>query len=386
MRFTHILLAGVVGAVVLVSASGFAQQSASATATAAAEIKPVIVPVVVRDKRGNLVPNLTQTDFSLQASSKPQTITSVEHESTLPITFGVLVDVSPGQSHALDEERTATAAFLNKTIAPPAANKAFVVQFARNVELLEDVTDSHPKLQRGLQQLATAAPGQPTFQPVSTGTDDSENGHARAGSALYDAVFLSSDEITSKQPGRRVLVLITDGVDRNSKESIASSIEAAQRADTILYAVYVRSEQKPESRHDNNNGSPNQRTGYPGSPGGYPGGGGYPGSYPGGTGRGQPGTGTPSTTSREPLEDGKKNLVRMCGETGGRVFELSKHEPLEMIYDEIAEELHAQYRLTFTPTADITKDGYHEVDVALTGALAKSKANLQTRDGYFTTN
>ncbi len=57
---------------------------------------------------------------------------------------------------------------------------------------------------------------------------------------LYDALFLSSDEVMGKQTGRKALVILTDGVDHGSKESLASAIEAAQRADAIVYAIYFK--------------------------------------------------------------------------------------------------------------------------------------------------
>ena len=81
--------------------------------------------------------------------------------------------------------------------------------------------------------------------------------------------------------------------------------------------------------------------------------------------------------------DGKKVLERMCGETGGRVFEV-KGKTVDAIYTQIAEELRAQYRLGFTPTAEGAAEGYHQITLALAGAEAKNKDTVQTRDGYYT--
>ncbi|WP_433965778.1 hypothetical protein [Tunturiibacter gelidiferens] len=88
----------------------------------------------------------------------------------------------------------------------------------------------------------------------------------------------------SKQTGRKAVIILSDGVDRNSKENLVRSIEAAQRADTIIYAIYF----KGEESHPQNNNPQRGHGGYPG--GGFPGGG-YPGGgYPGGRG-GYPGGG-----------------------------------------------------------------------------------------------
>jgi len=82
--------------------------------------------------------------------------------------------------------------------------------------------------------------------------------------------------------------------------------------------------------------------------------------------------------------DGKKVLERMCGETGGRVFEVKGKKTVDAIYTQIAEELRAQYRLGFTPTAEGASEGYHQIALTLAGPEAKDKDTVQTRDGYYT--
>jgi VWFA-related protein len=333
------------------------------------EAKLVVVPASVRDKKNALIGTLKKEDFVLQVDGKPQTIRYFDHDSDVPLTLGLLVDTSQSQRNVIDDERTASSAFLDKMLAPN-RDKAFVVQFARQVELLQDITDSRPKLQQALKQLDTSSP---SFQPG----DDDRDRYTNGGTALYDAVFLSSDEILSKQKGRRALILLTDGADRNSKESLVNAIESAQRADTIVYAIYYKGD---EQRDRSNNGSPGggRRGGGIGFPGG--GGGGWPGGGGGQRGGGNPTGGHGGQNSI----DGKKVLERICGETGGRVFDVSKKQTVEAIYTQIAEELRAQYRLGFTPSSDASSDGYHQVALTLTGAEAKNKDYIQTRDGYYT--
>ena len=210
------------------------------------------------------------------------------------------------------------------------------------------------------------------------------------GTTLYDALFLSSDELMSKQKGRKAVIILSDGVDSGSKESLASSIEAAQRADTIVYAIYYQGNRGgfQQDRDQRGGGYPGGRGGgYPG--GGYPGGGypggGYPGGgggYPGGGGRG--GGQRPQDTSRP---DGKKILQRMADETGGRLFEVSKKETLADIYKQIGEEMRAQYRLGYTPDKDTASDGYHRLDLSFSKSTPNGKdLYIQTRDGYYVGN
>lgn len=371
----------------------FAQQKptspspVSTAATISVDARLVNLPAVVRDKKGALVQNLTKADFTLQVDGHPETIRYFDLDSNLPLTLGLLVDVSASQRKAIDEERTASGAFLDEMLtAPPnrAPDQAFVIQFARQTELLQDLTPSKPKLQAALKEIDTPNPD----DSATTDPDDSSSGGHRThgGTTLYDAVFLASDELMSKQKGRKALIILSDGVDRGSKESLTSAIEAAQRADTILYAIYFKGEESGPDNNRSRGGSGGRGGGFPGGGrfpgGGYPGGGypggGYPGGgYPGGGGgRGgnRPGGGGASHV------DGKKILERMTGETGGRFFEVNRKQSVAQIYDQIAEELRAQYRLGYTPDQATASDGYHQIDLSVNG----KGLTVQTRDGYYT--
>ena len=370
------------------------------TATLSVQAKLVVVPAVVRDKKNAIINTLTKDSFALTVDGKPQTVRYFDKDTDLPLTVGLLIDTSGSMSSMLDEERKASGVFLDKLLAPAAgsrlADKSFVIQFARTAELLQDVTDSHPKLQQALKDVDQSS-DRPSFSNgggngggSSSGggnndpqNDNGNNGgrdrNSRGGTVLYDAVFLASDEIESKQTNRRALVLLTDGDDRGSKENLARSIEAAQRADTVVYAIYYKGEQHGGF----GNGFPGggrHGGGFPGGGGGgYPGGGGgYPGGGGGGNGGGRGGNGGGERV------DGKKILERMCGETGGRVFEVSKKNTLDVIYADIGEELRQGYRLGFTPNAAAAEEGYHRIGLEVTGQAAKDKLNIQTRDGYYT--
>jgi len=340
----------------------------TAVPTIAVDARLVNLPVVVRDKKGALIQNLTKDDFTLQVDGKAQAIRYFDKDINLPLTLGLLVDTSQSQRSVLDEERTASSTFLDQMLTNP-KDQAFIIQFARQTELLQDLTTSRPLLQKALKEIDT--PGAP-----STDDDGDTRSRTRGGTVLYDALFLASDELMSKQTGRKALVILSDGVDRNSKENLVRSIEAAQRADTIIYAIYF----KGEESHPQNNNPQRGRGGYPGGGfpgGGYPGGG-YPGGrggYPGGGNGGGSGGNYPSQSH----VDGKKILERMAQETGGRLFEVKKNQDVAQIYNQIAEELRAQYRLGYTPTQDAASNGYHQVAVD----IHQKGLVIQTRDGYY---
>jgi VWFA-related protein len=358
------------------------QTPASTAPTLNVDARLVNIPVVVHDKKGTLVQNLTKDSFVLMVDNKVQTIRYFNVDTDLPLTLGLLVDTSLSQRNVIDEERTASTAFLDDMLNGPAdRDKAFIVQFARQTDLLQDVTSSKPKLQAGLKQLSTPDTGGDT-SVTAPGADSDSNGAGRGrrgGTTLYDALFLSSDELMSKQKGRKAVIILSDGNDSGSKESLASSIEAAQRADTIVYAIYFKGNEQPtQNRQEQGNQGGRRGGGYPGGGGGYPGGG---GGYPGGGGRG----GGQNRPEQLPHADGKKILQRMADETGGSLFEVSKKETLADIYKQIGEELRAQYRLGYTPDKDTASDGYHRIDLSFTKTTPKD-LYIQTRNGYYSGN
>jgi len=358
------------------------QTPASTSPTLSVDARLVNIPVVVHDKKGALVQNLAKDNFVLQIDGKPQSIRYFNLDTDLPLTLGLLVDVSLSQRDAIDEERTASFAFLDDSIS--SHDKAFIVQFARQTDLLQDVTGSKPRLQAGLKQLETPASGgdaDNTSSSSGSNSGDSSTRTRRAGTTLYDALFLASDELMAKQTGRKAIIILSDGVDSGSKESLASSIEAAQRADTIVYAIYFKG--RETSGGFNQNQGRQGGGGYPGGRGGgggYPGGGGgYPGGRGGGGGQGRQPEGLPTNI------DGKKILRRMADETGGSLFEVSKKETVADIYKQIAQELRAQYRLGYTPDKETASDGYHRIVLTLTKSSPRDLF-IQTRDGYYSGN
>jgi VWFA-related protein len=172
-------------------------------------------------------------------------------------------------------------------------------------------------------------------------------------------VYLASDELMKKQQGRKAVIVLSDGVDRGSKETIDQAIETAQRADTVIYSILFKDDE------------------------GYGGGGfrdpriGLDGPGMGG-GMGRRGGGRRFPQEARP--DGKKILERVSKETGGRLFEVSKKQPIDQIYAQIEDELRNQYSLGYSPQRGAaSSSGYHKIQLA-----TKQKGLLvQTRDGYY---
>jgi VWFA-related protein len=340
------------------------QQAPPAPPKLKVESKLVYVNAVVRDKKGKIVSTLNKEDFILDEEGRPQTITNFIRESDLPLTLGLLVDTSLSQRHALDSERDASYTFLDQMLRVD-KDKAFLIHFDHEVELLQDLTADRAKLKSALKLLQIA--------DYQRDPDDDGNGqghgHHHAGTLLYDAVYLASNELMKKQPGRKALFILSDGVDRGSKESLEDAIESAQRADTSVYSILFAGE---EDQYGNGHhggfrmGGPG--LGVPG--GGYPGGG-----YPGGGGGGGGGQHYP----REEHPDGKKVLERISTETGGRLFQISKKLSISDVYAQVQEELRNQYTLGYTPDRTNQGAGYHKIHLT----TKEPDLTVQARDGYY---
>jgi VWFA-related protein len=316
------------------------------------QVKVVNVPATVRDKHGKIIHDLTKDDFVLEEDQRPQTIHYFSQESDLPLTLGLLVDTSFSQTRVLDQERSASFSFLDHMLRPD-KDLAFLIRFDFDVELLEDLTSSREKLQSAMSEVQSPqingnrggnAPGQ--GYPRHRGGMGSRSG---GGTLLYDAVYLASNELMKKQTGRKAVVILTDGVDHGSKESLRSAIEAAQRADLIVYTVLFKGDEP--------------YFGFGGMGGGHHGGG--RGRYP-----------------QEQSPDGKKVLEQMSKETGGRMFEVSGKESISKIYSQIEDELRNQYSLGYTPDRTSPGAGYHKISVK----TKQKDLVVQARDGYYGPN
>jgi VWFA-related protein len=343
------------------------------------QVKAVTLYATVRDKKGKIVSTLNKDDFTLADENAPQTISYFARESDLPLTLGPLVDTSLSQRYVIGQERDASYTFLEHMLRPD-KDKAFLIHFDREVELLQDLTSSRDKLKHavGLLQISGRDDSSSNGGGDPNDNGDNRNGGGRdrnfGGTHLYDAVFLASNEIMKKQQGRKALIVLSDGVDRGSKEILEDAIESAQRADTAVYSILFASPEEEEhagAGHHGGMGGPRIGMGgpfpYPGGPGG---GGGYPGGGGGGGQRRAP---------QVNREDGKKVLQRLSTETGGRFFEVSKKVSIEQIYAEIEEELRNQYSFGYTPTPADSSGRFHKIQLT----MKDKDLTVVTRQGYY---
>jgi len=315
-----------------------------------ASVNVVNVLATVRDKQGKIVHDLTQDEFTIQEDGRPQAIRYFSQQSDLPLILGLLIDTSGSQTRVLDRERDASREFFEHILRED-KDKAFLIHFDREVELLQDLTSSRKDLEAALKEVERPQLNRRT--PSGGGDGSPQRRGQGGGTAMYDAIFLAADELLKKQQGRKAVVLLSDGVDRNSKTSIGGAIESAQRADMLVYSIRFA---------DDSNRSPVGFGGQGMGRGGRRSGGRFP---------------QPTADGRNDV-DGKKILQRISEETGGGYFEVSNKMPLDKIYDQIEEELRSQYSLGYNP--DKSGGGYHKISVS----VKRKNLLVRARDGYYT--
>lgn len=287
------------------------------------DVNIVNVLCSVRNKNGGLVGNLEKNDFTLPEDGKQQEIKYFTRETDLPLTLGLLVDVSGSQERLIDTEKRAAQQFFSQVLRK--RDEAFLISFGAEAELLQDSTGSLKLLQEGLNQLHLSVPvGGIHPGPVPTM-------QSQAGTILYDAVYLASNDTLKTEVGRKALILITDGVDTGSKVSRDKSIEAAQKADAIIYSIFYQ-----------------DAAAY--------------GPFGGGGG-------------------GEAELRRMSDQTGGRVFHIDRKNTLDDAFKDIQDDLRTQYALGYNSTNPRKDGSYRKLDIKTSNKDQK----VQARKGYYAT-
>jgi VWFA-related protein len=240
------------------------------------------------DKSGYIT-NLRKDDCLLAENKIPQTIKNFTQEKNLPLTIGILLDTSGSQQNVLPLEQQSGAEFLKDVLTPK--DEAFLISFDINIDLLADYTNSPRELQRAMDRAR-----------INTGASSGGvTGNAKVGGTkLYDAVYLAANEKLRQEAGRKVLVLLTDGGEQGSEETLKTATEAAQKANAIIYVILIA-----------------DRGFYSGFGMGY---------------------------------SGDRDMEQLTKDTGGRVINVGNNgKKLQEAFDQIQDELRTQYLVSYTP-------------------------------------
>ncbi len=273
-----------------------------------------------RDKDG-FITNLVKNDCMLAEDKVPQTIKNFTQEKNLPLTIGILLDTSGSQMNVLPLEQQSGATFLRNVLTPK--DEAFLISFDINVDLLADYTNRASEIKRALDK-ATINTGAGTGSVTG-------NGDPR-GTLLYDAVYLAANDKLRMEAGRKILVMLTDGGDQGSQETLKSATEAAQKANAIVYVILI-------ADHE---------------------------FYSGGFGINL-------------ADTGARDMQQLAKDTGGRVINVGNSgKKLEDAFNQIQDELRTQYLASYTPINAKADGTFRKIDLACGKNL-----KIQTRKGYY---
>ncbi|HTV58185.1 MAG TPA: VWA domain-containing protein [Verrucomicrobiae bacterium] len=256
----------------------------------------------VTDRHHDLVTNLDQSDFKVSEDGVPQQIRFFGRETDLPLRIGMLLDTSNSIRDRLEFEQDAAIDFLDSVIRHNKDDRAFLMTFDNEPEVIQDYTGD-------LDQLSTAIRAQ----------------RAGGGTALNDAIVLASQKLLNSPPPkgndtdvRRVMVLISDGDDNLSDHALSDAVESAIRAEASIYCISTNTEWLSTDS-------------------------GVPEKYH--------------------IEAGDKVLTEFADQSGGRVFFPYKVEDLAQSFLDIGDELRSQYFIAYAPTNPATDGKYRTISV-----------------------
>ena len=274
----------------------------------------VRLPVTVTQKK-ELITGLSRGDFAVFEDGVQQEVTFFTSEkSNPPVYVGVLMDTSPSTAGKLQFSKEAAANFLH-TVIQLRKDKGAFMTFDHQIELKQDFTDKLDLIQKAVDGVK------------KTGSQ----------TALYDAVWTFADEKLRNVPGRRVIVIITDGDDTFSRADLNDAIDIAQRTETTIFAISTKA--------------------------------GFLGSVPG-------------VEAGTVKDKGDKFLTRLCEETGGQAFFTGDMLALERAFKKISDELQGQYILTYRPANQNYDGRERKIEVRFTDAQKAKKYDIRTKRSY----
>lgn len=275
----------------------------------------VRLPVTVKDKKNNLVAGLTRNDFIVYEDGVPQEVTFfTDEKNNPPIYVGVLMDTSISTQGKLDFSKQAAKDFIY-TVTKVRKDKAAFMTFDHDVNLRQDFTDKLDLLDSAVDKV----------KKVGSQT------------ALYDALWIFTDEKLRNAPGRRVIVLITDGDNNFSRANIEDVIDIAQRTETTIFGISTKE--------------------------------GFLGAVPG-------------VELGTVKDKGDKYLERLCEETGGEAFFTGDMLALERSFGKISNELHNQYIITYRPENQNYDGKKRKIEVRFKDKKMEKKYKIRTKDSY----
>jgi VWFA-related protein len=342
-------IAVLLGLVLVTALSRAHAQEKPADDTIKIETRLVSVPVIVSDRNGRYVPNLTQADFAILLDGAPQTIEFFAATEE-PLTIALLIDTSQSTRGVIGDIRDSARAFI-KLLTPQ--DKAMIVSFDYDTHVLTELTSDQEQLKRAIKR-----------------AENPERG--LFGTTLRDAVFQTINRSFAGIKGRKAIIVLTDGKDAGSRVTTRDLLYSLQETDTLIYTVMFTTDERqvmrpffdrfPRRGRDDGWGNP------------FPGGG-----WPRTRRQDERMNRRRERMARE-NEIAQEFLEKLSDTTAGRFYS-SKNGKLKKTFEMIVGELRFQYRLGFYPPEETNERTLHElkVKIARPETVVRARASYRTQ-------
>jgi Ca-activated chloride channel family protein len=275
--------------------------------------------VSVKDAKGNPVPHLKPSNFTVYEDGAPQKITQFAEEEA-PLSVVLLMDVSASmEGDLLEEAKRAAVEFIHQT---QPQNEIALITFNDQVRTLRAFTDDRSPLLAAIHQLS-----------------------ASGGTALYDAIVHAIDLMPVARYPRHIMVVFSDGKDEDSTRKYGEVERLVQSSDVVIFAVgeYTQAERTLFLKEKKYYKEPAW------------------------------------DVNLNPVWV----LRQLSNLSGGSAFFPHPGEPLEPLFRLIARELHHQYGLGYAPPTRSGKPRFRPIEVRVRSAHHTTPLRARTRKGYF---
>lgn len=293
-----------IAAVLLVSAAHGLRLVAQQEPTFRVDVKLVRMLATVKDTNGRPVGGLSREDFAVYENGVIQKISLFERHTAQPLSVAILLDISGSTAKEMKYQTDAVGRFVRALFGEGnPGDRAALYTFKWDVTKQVSWTRNPDRFVEQMKHLK-----------------------AEAGTSLYDAILLASEDIAERD-GRHVLVVVTDGGDTVSSTNYGKAMQAAHEADAVLYPILT----------------------------------------------------VPITNDAGRNVGGENALTTMSSTTGGRLF-APGYNGLDQAFAEILRDLRTQYLIGYYPQGvPPAKDRFHRISIK----LARPDLQVVSRTGYY---
>lgn len=276
----------------------------------------------VSDKQNRYIPDLKQEDIEVLENGQPQQIFTFKREFDLPLTMAILVDVSGSEQYTLPLLKDAGGRFV-ESVVRTGKDTVGVVKFEGEATVMQELTSNPSRVRQSLEKIAYTAP--PPVSVYGGSTPPINSGSRQGGTSMYDAIVATASDMLAREPGRKTIILVTDGVDTTSRMKMGDAIDEALKAEVVIYAIGIA----------------------------------------------DPGFGGVDTGG----------LRKICESTGGRLVVPKNNRELDQAFTQLEQDLRQQYLLAFEPKNEANDGSFRKLEVKLKNREKDFK--VRHRKGYY---